>query len=66
VITIVLCADEAAKAKLKAQGFREETFLMRSESCATDEEKHDLERRLMQLGGVFQFVVTSWWGAEPD
>lgn len=65
MISIVLAAPNAVKAKLKKAGFREETLLVRDEPLVPDgDNQKQILDELKKLGAE-QYLVSDYVGSPP-
>lgn len=67
MIAIILKASDEAKQRAREAGFREETVLIRNESCVSgDDNRRAVEAAVMRLR-PYQFLVSDYWGmCNPD
>jgi hypothetical protein len=66
MVSIILVCNEKVKAEALANGFREETVLVRHNGCmSTEDNKQKLERELFKMR-PYQFLVSDFWGAGEE
>ena len=66
MVSIILSATESVKAAAKAQGFQEQTVLVKFDAVqSTAENKRTLEAPLFKLR-PHQFLVADFWGVEVE